>query len=125
MTENTIQTVKINRIINDCKDVKTFVFHNPIKPMPKPGQFVMIWVPGVDEIPMSISACDETRNWAITVKNIGDCTQALHNLKINDDKNNYLKNNTNFKLIEFILNELLSIYSSEKSIFNLFGQKHY
>ncbi|MFX1280763.1 MAG: dihydroorotate dehydrogenase electron transfer subunit [Promethearchaeota archaeon] len=84
MTENTIQTVKISRIINECEDVKTFVFHSPIESLPKPGQFVMIWVPGVDEIPMSISACDETRNWAITVKNVGECTQALHKLKIND-----------------------------------------
>lgn len=84
MTENTIQTVKISRIINECENVKTFVFHSPIESLPKPGQFVMIWVPGVDEIPMSISACDEKRNWAITVKNAGECTQALHKLKIND-----------------------------------------
>ena len=38
---------------------------------PKPGQFVMIWVPGIDEIPMSISGCDNNGNWAITVKNVG------------------------------------------------------
>jgi len=83
LTENTIQTIKISRIINDCEGVKTFIFKNT-STKPKPGQFVMIWVPGVDEIPMSISACDEAGNWAITVKNIGECTQALHNLKVND-----------------------------------------
>ena len=83
MTENTIQTVKISRIINDCIGVKTIIF-KIIGPRPKPGQFVMIWVPGVDEIPMSISACDEAGNWAITVKNIGECTQGLHDLVVND-----------------------------------------
>lgn len=83
MTENTIQTVKISRIINDCEGVKTIIF-KMTGTQPKPGQFVMIWVPGVDEVPMSISACDEAGNWAITVKNVGECTEALHELKVND-----------------------------------------
>ena len=84
MTENIIQTIKINRIINECKGIKTFIFKNTPHIKPKPGQFVMIWIPGVDEVPMSISACDEVGNWAITVKNVGECTQALHELKLND-----------------------------------------
>jgi dihydroorotate dehydrogenase electron transfer subunit len=84
LTENTIQTLKIRRIINECKGVKTIIFHNPKELNPKPGQFVMLWVPGVDEVPMSISAYDKANNWAVTVKNVGDCTQALHELKIND-----------------------------------------
>lgn len=84
MSENTIKTIKISRIINECKNVKTIIFHNSTELQPNPGQFVMVWVPGVDEIPMSISACDEVNDWAITVKNVGECTQALHDLKIND-----------------------------------------
>ncbi len=51
---------------------------------PKPGQFVMIWVPGIDEIPMSISGCDNNGNWAITVKNVGECTNAMCKLNIGD-----------------------------------------
>lgn len=87
MTENIIQTVKIQRIINECDRVKTLIFNmnftkNYVNP--KPGQFVMVWVPGVDEIPMSISGYDEKGNWAITVRNIGECTKALNNLKIGD-----------------------------------------
>jgi len=84
MTENTIITVQIKRIINECNGVKTFIFKNSTESTPKPGQFVMIWVPGVDEIPMSISACDETGNLSITVKNVGECTRALHELTINE-----------------------------------------
>ncbi len=89
MTENTIKTVKIQKIIEECKDVKTVYFNikendnRDINP-PKPGQFVMIWVPGVDEIPMSISDCDNNGNWAITVKKIGECTDSLSKLKIGD-----------------------------------------
>ncbi|MFX1550545.1 MAG: FAD-binding oxidoreductase, partial [Promethearchaeota archaeon] len=89
MTENTIKTVRIQKVIIECKDVKTFVFNmkngnvdNYI--LPKPGQFAMIWVPGVDEIPMSISGCDDGGNWSITVKNVGECTNAMYNLSIGD-----------------------------------------
>jgi len=52
--------------------------------IPKPGQFVMIWVPGVDEIPMSISYCDDIGNWAITVKVVGECTKSLYELQAGD-----------------------------------------
>ena len=89
MTENTIQTVRVKKIINECEGIKNIQFnlkeinsfnYNP----PKAGQFVMIWVPGVDEVPMSLSGCDDDGDWAITVKNVGECTKAIHNLNIGD-----------------------------------------
>ena len=83
-----IRTVKVERIINECDGVKTFFFKLKIENndsiAPKPGQFVMVWVPGVDEIPMSISGCDDNGNCAITVKGVGECTNALQNLNIGD-----------------------------------------
>jgi dihydroorotate dehydrogenase electron transfer subunit len=89
LTENTIKTVKIQKIFDECKDVKTLYFNvknsnNQTYITPKAGQFAMIWVPGIDEIPMSISECDNDGNWAITVKNVGECTEALCNLSIGD-----------------------------------------
>ena len=88
MTENIIRTVDITNSIDECKDIKTITFNmkdeNKNYIPPKPGQFVMIWVPGVDEVPMSISDCDTNGNWSITVKNIGECTNAIFNLKIGD-----------------------------------------
>lgn len=84
MTENIIKTVKINCIIVECTGIKTISFKLENNLIPKPGQFVMIWVPGVDEIPMSISDYDESGNWSITVKDVGECTNALQNLNIGD-----------------------------------------
>lgn len=89
MTENTIKTVKIKDIINECKGVRTIYFnmkegnHGEYS-IPKAGQFVMVWVPGVDEVPMSLSNYDDKGNWAITIKDVGECTNAIHNLKIGD-----------------------------------------
>lgn len=79
-----IKTIKIQNIIEECIGVKTISFKLDDTIIPKPGQFVMIWVPGVDEIPMSISDYEGNGYWSITVKDIGECTNALHNLKIGD-----------------------------------------
>jgi dihydroorotate dehydrogenase electron transfer subunit len=79
-----IKTVKINTIIEECDGVKTLSFKFETSLIPKPGQFVMIWVPGVDEIPMSISNYDPIGNWFITVKDVGECSHALQNLKVGD-----------------------------------------
>ena len=84
LTKNIIETVKIKTIIDECDGVKTFLFERNGTVVPKPGQFVMIWVPGVDEIPMSISSYNENGEWAITVKNVGDCTNSIHDLKVGD-----------------------------------------
>jgi dihydroorotate dehydrogenase electron transfer subunit len=89
LTNYSIKTVPIVETYEICKDIKNITFNvqnlNENKfGIPKPGQFVMIWVPGVDEIPMSISDFDDKGNCSILVKNIGECTNALHNLKIGD-----------------------------------------
>jgi dihydroorotate dehydrogenase electron transfer subunit len=47
-----------------------------------PGQFFMVWLPGVDEIPMSASYCEGRKG--ITVKEIGPATKALCNLRSGD-----------------------------------------
>lgn len=48
----------------------------------EPGQFVMIWIPGVDEVPMGLS--HTRKRSGITVKNVGESTQALHNMEVGD-----------------------------------------
>ena len=89
MTENTIKTVRVQKINLECRDVKTLVFNMKSSTdenyiIPKPGQFIMVWVPGIDEVPMSLSGNDGKGNWAITVKNIGECTNVMFNLSIGD-----------------------------------------
>ena len=88
LTDNIIRTVRVSDSVIECDNIKTISFNmkdeNVDYITPKPGQFLMIWVPGVDEIPMSISDCDTNGNWSITVKNIGECTNAIFNLKQGD-----------------------------------------
>lgn len=65
----------------EAKDIKTITFHYPGDVLP--GQFFMIWIPGVDEIPMSISQITKSVK-GITFRNIGDATKALYQLKKGD-----------------------------------------
>jgi dihydroorotate dehydrogenase electron transfer subunit len=69
---------KIIEIKNDNSEVKTLYFKNFEKIVP--GQFFMIWIPGVDEIPMSASYIDKNIK-GFTFRKIGDATEALFNLK--------------------------------------------
>jgi dihydroorotate dehydrogenase electron transfer subunit len=49
----------------------------------KPGQFAMIWIPGLDEIPMSLSHI-QGNEIGVTVKVVGEATEALCSLKKGD-----------------------------------------
>lgn len=46
--------VTLKEIIQETPSIETFVFDREIAS--RPGQFVMVWVPGVDEIPMALSS---------------------------------------------------------------------
>lgn len=72
--------VRIAEIKKETENIKTFRFKYNEKV--KPGQFFMVWVPGIDEIPMSASYIDDLKG--ITVKKIGEATSALHKMKKGD-----------------------------------------
>lgn len=75
---------KITKILDaktENREVKTFMFEYLEKV--DPGQFFMIWIPGVDEIPMSVSYIDGDVK-GITFKKVGEATDALFNLEEGD-----------------------------------------
>jgi dihydroorotate dehydrogenase electron transfer subunit len=61
----------------EATDIKTINFRYPGTVLP--GQFFMIWIPGVDEIPMSVSEITKDVK-GITFRKIGDATHALYHL---------------------------------------------
>ncbi len=64
---------EIISVVDETPTIRTFFFDTSFQPLP--GQFVMIWIRGVDEIPMALSY-----NNAITVQKIGRATSALFEL---------------------------------------------
>lgn len=76
--------VPIESIVTHASDFKSFVFRDErIAKAYKPGQFVVLWVPGEDYLPMSISrVAGETIE--VTVQAVGPGTRALFALKEGD-----------------------------------------
>lgn len=73
--------LEIEKIVDEAKDFKTFIFRYKLKALP--GQFVMAWIPELDEKPFSISFQDSKR-FGITVFKIGKFTKQLFKLKKGD-----------------------------------------
>ncbi|MDD1724073.1 MAG: dihydroorotate dehydrogenase electron transfer subunit [Methanospirillum sp.] len=69
--------VTIRCVVEESPTVSTIFFDTVFSS--KPGQFVMVWVPGIDEIPMALSYPD-----AITVQRVGDATTHLASMKPGD-----------------------------------------
>lgn len=67
----------ITEVVEETPTIRTFFFETSFDP--EPGQFVMAWIRGVDEIPMALSY-----NNAITVQKVGPATSALFELGSGD-----------------------------------------
>ncbi|MDD1715918.1 MAG: dihydroorotate dehydrogenase electron transfer subunit, partial [Methanolinea sp.] len=77
MDEQLPIVVGITRVVEETPTIRTFEFDREISF--SAGQFVMVWVPGVDEIPMALSSSS-----TITVQRVGDATTALFSLQGGD-----------------------------------------
>ncbi|MCF7861355.1 dihydroorotate dehydrogenase electron transfer subunit [Candidatus Woesearchaeota archaeon] len=71
----------IQSIEQECSDIKTFYFR--YKMNFKPGQFVMVWIPRLDEKPFTISYHNED-SFGISVQEKGRFTKALFAMKPGD-----------------------------------------
>lgn len=79
--DSRFEILPIKEIIEENSTTKTFIFDYPLGG--KPGQFLMLWIPGVDEKPMSV-AFDDGKEFWITVCKVGPASEALHNMKVGD-----------------------------------------
>lgn len=82
---NKLRTTRILDVETASPTVKIFTFKDRQCAKAKPGQFLMLWVPGVDEIPLSVlDAKNSEATVSVAVKRVGEATQALHNTRIGD-----------------------------------------
>jgi dihydroorotate dehydrogenase electron transfer subunit len=75
----TLRVTQIVQIKTESPSVKTFVMPDKLCNKAKPGQFIMLWIPGVDEIPLSILDADKGLV-SVAVKEVGDATRHLHKM---------------------------------------------
>ena len=70
---------KIEKVIDETPTVRTLVFSDEIMSNVLPGQFAMVWVPGINELPMSVMISEEKGKAALTIRKLGEASTALYN----------------------------------------------
>lgn len=71
----------IQRIEQEAESVKTYYFAHELHS--RPGQFVMLWIPGLNEKPFSI-AYDTGNEFGLAIAAIGPFTKRLAEMKVGD-----------------------------------------
>lgn len=77
---NKQRIVTITSVTKEAAGITTLRFHDEQEV--KPGQFYMVWLPDVDEVPMSVSYTSAEKG--ITVKEVGEATRGLAKVKARD-----------------------------------------
>ncbi|MGA1793072.1 MAG: dihydroorotate dehydrogenase electron transfer subunit [Thermoplasmatota archaeon] len=83
-----MEMVRVEKVVKEAPTVSTILFspfHLARWSGLVPGQFLMVWIPGVDEVPMSLSHLrKQPFQMGITVQDIGEATGALCSVKKGD-----------------------------------------
>ena len=74
----------IEKIIDETPTVRTLVFSDELLSNVLPGQFAMVWVPEINELPMSVMITNESGKAAFTVRRHGSASTGLFNVKIGE-----------------------------------------
>ena len=77
---NTLRTTCISSVKTENQTTKTFTLRDKFCAKAKPGQFMMLWIPRVDEIPLSIVNVGDNQV-SVTVKAVGEATQTMQEMK--------------------------------------------
>lgn len=69
------EVLEIKSIVKENWKTKTFFFYKKLEA--KPGQFVMVWIPRMDEKPFAVAFTDP---FGITVTKVGEFSSKLHQM---------------------------------------------
>ncbi len=72
------RAVRILRVVEEAEGVSTLYFGDALCRKAQPGQFIMVWPPGAEEVPMSLSTIGGESS--ITVKAVGPTSRRLTSL---------------------------------------------
>jgi len=81
---NLRRMVLVEETILETPTIKTLVFNDKISSGAGAGQFLMVWIPKIDEVPMSIMIFQRKDFAAVTVRKYGFGTTALFEMKSGD-----------------------------------------
>jgi dihydroorotate dehydrogenase electron transfer subunit len=79
-----IRIVNIDNIIQETPSIRTLIFRDKLSSNAHPGQFLMVWIPRVEELPLSVMISDKKMHAAITIRKGGFGSTALFNKKVGE-----------------------------------------
>jgi dihydroorotate dehydrogenase electron transfer subunit len=82
IASNRLRVTPILDVVTESQTLKTFNFEDKLCSDAEPGQFLMLWVPSVDEIPLSVADVSRDGVVSVAVRNVGEATGALHRLGV-------------------------------------------
>ena len=81
---NHTTVVTVEKVIDETPTARTLVFSDEVMSNVLPGQFAMVWIPGINELPMSIMISSESGKAAFTVRKHGPASTGLFNVKVGE-----------------------------------------
>jgi len=79
-----MRIVEVKAVKDENPNVRTLFFADDLCSSAKAGQFVMVWIPGVDEIPLTLSSIGSQSMdgfSSVTVAEVGEATRALKSME--------------------------------------------
>ena len=70
----------IEKVIDETPTVRTLIFSDNVMSNVLPGQFAMVWIPGINELPMSVMISQDKGKAAFTVRRHGPASTGLYNI---------------------------------------------
>ncbi|MEE8354191.1 MAG: dihydroorotate dehydrogenase electron transfer subunit [Candidatus Bathyarchaeia archaeon] len=75
-----MRAATITRVLRMASDLVTLYFEDAECSKASPGQYAMIWIPGGEEVPMSLSTISPGGESSFTVRGVGEATNILCNM---------------------------------------------
>ena len=72
----------VEKVIDETPTVRTLIFSDDVLSAVLPGQFAMVWIPGINELPMSVMISQESGKAAFTVRRHGSASTGLFNIQV-------------------------------------------
>lgn len=81
-----LRYVRIKKVIDETPTIRTIVFEDEYSIASMPGQFLMVWIPQVEELPMSVGfeSVESRKFAAVTVRKYGVGSTALYHKQVGE-----------------------------------------
>ena len=83
-SSNHTRIVTVEKVVDETPTVRTLVFSDEVMSNVLPGQFAMVWVPGINELPMSLMISEQKGKAAFTVRKHGAASTGLFNVGVDE-----------------------------------------